>query len=90
MALPYTIANGQMPDGNKLQANFAYLLAAVSIPSIAIASYTAHKATALAAPTVIFTCIADGTDGGPKGYFLYCADATAGDQGFIQIVGWGE
>ncbi len=86
MALPYTIANGDIPNATILMANFNYLLAGGSAGTVA--SYTAHKTTALAAPTVPFSCIADGTDGLVKGWFLYNGLPSTGDGGFHLILGW--
>lgn len=85
MALPYTIVNGDDPDATVIMANFNYLAGGSGIAS---GTYTAHKATAVAAPTVPFLCTATGTDGLAKGLFFYCADISAGDNGFLLLAGW--
>ena len=85
MALPYTIANGQLPDATKVQANFDYLFSSLATAGITSATFASLRVTAAAAPTTPFMCIA--TD--DKLFMLYCGDATQGDGGFITILGFG-
>ena len=86
MPLPHTIANGQNPDGTKLQANFAYLLALISGGAgIFVDTYANIRTAAAADPTTPFLCIASAPD---NLFLLYCGDATAGDGGFITISSW--
>ena len=86
MALPNTIANGQDPDGDKLQANFNYLYGMVSAGIIITkASYSSLRVTAADAPTAAFIAIAAAPD---NLLLLYTGDVTAGDGGFITLSSW--
>jgi hypothetical protein len=86
MALPYTIANGQDPDGDKLQANFAYLAAGMGLNRGTLSEL---RVLAAAAPTAPFLCVVN-DPGGPADncLFVYTGDVTEGDGGFVQMGGW--
>lgn len=82
MAVPYPIANGQVPSGTKLQANLAYLEGLITGgKAINSATYATLRTAAAAAPTVAFLCIA--TDANL--FLLYTGVATTGDGGFITL-----
>lgn len=80
MGLPYTIADGQFPSGNKLQANFAYLAAGKGIKT-----GTLEEIKNDATGTDIFLAWATDT----KTLYLYTGDNTIGDQGLIVVAGTG-
>jgi hypothetical protein len=86
MSLPYTIANGQTPDGDKVQANFAYMEALVLGNVIKTGTYAAHRVTAASAPATAFVCIA--TD--ESLFLLYCGNVARGDGGFFTIIDFKE
>ena len=76
MVYPNTIANGGDPDGDKVQANFDYVLALVAGGAgIKTGSTMAQlKVAAAAAPTVAFLCIPSDL----PALMIYTGVATAG------------
>jgi len=80
MGLPYTIADGQFPSGDRLHANFAYLAAGKGVKV-----GTLSEIKGVATGTDVF--LAWATD--IKTLYFYTGDPTIGDQGLIVVAGTG-
>jgi len=84
MALPNIIANGQTPDGNKIQENFDYLADGAGLK---IDTLVNLRTFATLNPTVVFLCFA--TDVAEGTLMIYAGDITKGDKGFLTIASAG-
>lgn len=86
MPAPSPIANGTTPDATAIQAWFTYLSGGAIFNAINRNTKTNLIASAAAAPTVPFLCIA--TDEGAGGQlYCYLGNTLAGDGGFVLLGG---
>jgi len=78
MTLPNNIQNGDVPDAEKLMANFEYLDAKSGVRVDTLANL---KTSAAATPTKPFLCYASDYDQ----LFFYTGNISAGNDGFKLI-----